>query len=128
MDINAQLADKVICIDSSGPDCESTCSRVETKYEFTGEFDKTISILTCYGSNLLIAVVFPDATEPSNHNGGTQNQEEFRDMTLDCLMEHSPMEATLIARSSHTRLQDYNDANLQKAFLFSSPMALEPVK
>ena len=45
VDINAQFADKVICIDSSGPDCESTCSRVETKYEFTGEFDKTKSIL-----------------------------------------------------------------------------------
>ena len=121
VDINAQFADKVICIDSSGPDCESTCSRVETKYEFTGEFDKTKSILTCSGSNLLIAVVFPDATEPSNHNGGTQNQEEFRDMTLDRLMEHSPMEATLIARSSHTRLRDYEDANLQKAFPLQFP-------
>ena len=36
-------------------------------------------------------------------------------MTLDRLMEHCPMEATLIARSSHTRLRDYEDANLQKA-------------
>jgi len=66
-------------------------------------------------------VVFPDATEPSNHNGGTQNQEEFRDMTLDRLMEHCPMEATLIARSSHTHLQDYEDANLQKAYPLQFP-------
>jgi hypothetical protein len=55
--------------------------------------------------------MFPDATEPSKTNGGASGQEEFRDMTLDRLVqENKNMEATLIARSSMVRLRDYEGA------------------
>jgi hypothetical protein len=37
IDIHAQLQNEVICIDTSGPDVESGCSRVETNFEFTGK-------------------------------------------------------------------------------------------
>jgi hypothetical protein len=44
-------------------------------------------------------------------NGGASGQEEFRDMTLDRLVqENKNMEATLIARSSMVRLRDYEGA------------------
>ena len=36
INIDAELAKEEICIDSSGPDQESQCSRVEQKYEYTG--------------------------------------------------------------------------------------------
>ena len=36
VNIDTNITDNVICIDHSGQDCDSHCSRVESKYEYTG--------------------------------------------------------------------------------------------
>ena len=68
-----------------------------------------------------ILVVFPHITEPTKTNGGVNNQETLRDMTLDCLIQNSEMNPTLTARSSRSQLNDYQGANLLIAFPLQFP-------
>ncbi len=66
--------------------------------------------------NLWILVLFPNATEPSKRNGGACGQWDFRDLTLDHLVEaNKNMEVTLIARSSLVKWRDNEGVNLHCA-------------
>jgi hypothetical protein len=61
--------------------------------------------------------MFPDATEPSKNNGGVLEQEEFRELTLDRIVEENrDIEPTLVTRTSNVKLRDYQGSSLQRAF------------
>jgi hypothetical protein len=65
--------------------------------------------------------VFPDISEPSKTNGGVNNQETLRDITLDRLIQNSEMTPTLVARTSRSQLRDYQGATLLLAYPLQFP-------
>jgi len=69
--------------------------------------------------------IFPDTSNADKSNGGFDNSDEFTNESLEqMLMRADGRKATLIARPTNNRLQDYQGDNLLRAFPLQFPYGI----